>query len=58
MEAHDSYICLGIAMGYADASKYKLTPEMIKTIERMKRDIEEHEKRYPGQPVEWYIPDD
>jgi hypothetical protein len=58
MEAHDSYICLRIALGSVDASKYKLTPEMIKTIERMKRDIEEHEKRYPGQPVEWYIPDD
>ena len=58
MEAHDSYICLRIALGSVDASKYKLTPEMIKTIERMKRDIEEHKKRYPGQPVEWYIPDD
>ncbi|MBQ2309351.1 MAG: hypothetical protein II186_01745 [Erysipelotrichales bacterium] len=58
MEAHDSYICLGIAMGYTKAEDYELTPEMIKTIEAMKREIEEHKKKYPGQPVEWYIPDD
>ena len=58
MEAHDSYICLAIAMGYADAGEYELTPEMIKTVEAMKREIEEHKKKYPGQPVEWYILDD